>query len=135
MNNNNLTLNQARQVIEDNNGRPVSKSTILNWLRQGLLPSTRFGKMYVIDAEDAESFVISESVRRKGNPGYPRPKCERFAPGQGRCLKTARWIASLDGAGAETVLRCDEHKQELMSNAETGKFEVVAVERLPRQEK
>jgi hypothetical protein len=91
--------------------------------------------MYVIAETDADNFVIAEHVRRVGNPGHARPKCEYFVPGQGRCLKTARWVLGLENAGTDTTIRCDEHKERLMSNAETGSYEVVAVERLPRQEK
>ena len=135
--NNLLTLNQAREIISRNNNRPVSKSTIGAWARQGLLPVTKVGRVYVVDRHDAENFVITDHVRRKGNPGYPRPKCEHFMPGQKRCLRTARWILTLDcgDAGTVTTIRCDEHKEELMSNAETGKYEVLAVEKLPGQEK
>lgn len=134
--NNLLTLNQAREVISRNNNRPVSKSTIGAWARQGLLPVSRLGRIYVVDRHDAENFVIADRVRRKGNPGYPRPKCEHFAPGQGRCLRTARWtIVAETGGHTVSMLRCDEHKEKLMSNAETGTFRIVSADKMPRQEK
>jgi hypothetical protein len=129
-----LTLNEAREIISRNNSRPVSKSTIGVWARRGLLPVMRVGRNYIVDRHDAENFVITDHIRRKGNPGYPRPKCEYFSPGQGRCLKTARWVLALENAGTDTTIRCDECKENFMSNAETGKFRIVSVDRLPRQE-
>lgn len=130
-----VSLRQARDIISRNNGRSVSKATAQRWARLGILPTQRIGSQYVVDRDDAENFVIADQVRRVGNPGYPRPKCQCFTPGQRRCLKTARWVLGLEFAETEdlTVLRCDEHKERLMSNAETGRFKVVSVDELPRQ--
>jgi hypothetical protein len=78
-----LTLQQARDIISQNNNKPIALSTIQRWAREGILFTTHFGYMRVVSHKEAHDFVITDRVPRKGNPGYKRPKCD-FGHGKTR---------------------------------------------------
>lgn len=144
--NNLLTLKQAGKIISANNDLPIATSTLQSWAKSGALPTSRLGRMYVVSRDTAESFVVADHVRPKGNPnwiaGTPRPKwtkCDQFTAETGRCKKKARWVltVALTDRYHIFIKRCDRHKDELLARAEDNGFKanVLKVEPMPRQER
>ena len=139
-----LTLKQAGRVISANNGGlSIAVSTLQSWAKSKVLPTERLGKMYVVDKDVAESFVVAERVKPKGNPnwaaGLSRPKwerCDQFNAETGRCTTKARWAVTVETSHFTiTIKRCTRHKDELLELAEengaTIEAEAIAETELP----